>query len=204
MLAAHLIRRVAIGLGVIVLSGGCATVSVYEPRPSVEAPPDVRQSVLRKASEAYCLETRKKGLAVGQGALGSIAGLLTGADETGGGYTGVVTEGGASAPAVIDRLRVDARDVTRGLQYLDDLAREVLVHSTPSSSDVTEFERALIHARQARESLSDALAAANRDLKADLVIETELESLDRILIRARSTADDLAAALQPVGGSAQS
>jgi hypothetical protein len=68
---------------------------------------------------------------------------------------------------------------------------------------VTEFEKALIHARQAREALSDALATANLALKTDYSIEGELEGLDRILTRARLTADELGSALEPVGAFAQ-
>ncbi|MBU6320180.1 MAG: hypothetical protein KGS00_11040 [Alphaproteobacteria bacterium] len=203
MLAAHLIRKLAVPVAALALAAGCATVSVYEPRPSSEAPPDVRQSVLRQASEAYCRETRKKGLAVGQGGFGSIAGLLTGADETGAVYSDLILDANASPAATLERVRADVGDVTRGLQYLDELARAVLAQSVPSGSDVTEFEKALIHARQAREALSDALATTNVKLKTDYSIEGELEDLDRTLTRARVTADDLASALEPVGAFAQ-
>lgn len=203
MFAAHLIRGLVIPLAAMALTVGCATVSVYEPRLSSEAPPDLRQSVLRQASEAYCIETRRKGLAVGQGGLGSIAGLLTGADETGAVYSNLIIDSLAGPTATLERVRADAADVTRGLQYLDELARAVLVHSVPTGSDVTEFEKALIHARQAREALSDALATANLALKTDYSIEGELEGLDRILTRARLTADELGSALEPVGAFAQ-
>lgn len=199
MFPAHLIQRLAVSLAVMALIAGCATVSVYEPRSSSETPPDVRQSVLRQASEAYCVETRRKGLAVGQGGLGAITSLLTSADETGTSYSSLILDSKASPRATLERVRVDAADIARGLQYLDELAREVLVHSIPSGTDVTEFEKALIHARQAREALSDALASTNRALKTDYSIEAELEAVDRVLTRARTTADDLASALEPVG-----
>ena len=74
------------------------------------------------------------------------------------------------------------------------MARSLMAKTRASKGDVTQFERALIHARQARDSLSDALAQVNKRSTREYVIDTELGALDKALASARLIADDLAAA----------
>jgi hypothetical protein len=51
----------------------------------------------------------------------------------------------------------------------------------------------LIHARQARDSYSDALAQVNKRSDREYQITLELTPLDDVLSKARDTADELAA-----------
>ena len=91
----------------------------------------------------------------------------------------------------------------RGLARLDGMARGLIVSGDLVRDDVSAFEGALIHARQARDSFSDALAQANKRAEAEYQISLELAPLDEVLLKARETADDLAAARgqagEPVG-----
>jgi hypothetical protein len=81
-----------------------------------------------------------------------------------------------------------------GLSELSDLARSILGKTQPTRSDVTQFELALIHARQARDSFSDALEQVNQRSSREYQIALELTPLDEALSAARVTADELAAA----------
>ena len=109
-----------------------------------------------------------------------------------------------SSPAVVvARVRDDMTMAARGLARLDGMARGLIVSGDLVRDDVSAFEGALIHARQARDSFSDALAQANKRAEAEYQISLELAPLDEVLLKARETADDLAAARgqagEPVG-----
>ncbi len=174
--------------------GGCATVAVYEPAASVEIAPSQPQSDLLLASEAYCEATAAKGLASGETNLGSLAGLLTGKGGEPDIYARKVGADRAAPAAVIARMRVDVGETTAGLTRLGAIAEKLMGSTKPTKIDVSQFERALIHARQARDSFADAIAMLNTRAAAAWEAGAELEALDKALGRARLTADDLAAA----------
>jgi hypothetical protein len=90
-------------------------------------------------------------------------------------------------------VRADMNDAAKGLVDLNRLARTMMAATAPTKSDVTQFERALIHARQARESISGAFAELNKRSEAEYQISLELTALDAALATARSTADEMAA-----------
>ncbi len=180
---------------------GCATVSVYEPAEAEISLTD-DQSILRKAAEDYCKDARAKGLASGEASLTALAGILGGKDPAEDSY-GKKIGAETSAPAsVVSRVRADMNVSARGLIDLDTMARALLGSSKPSKSDVSEFEKALIHARQARDSFSDALAQVNKRSEREYQIMLELTPLDDALDKARNTADELAAARTEDAGTA--
>lgn len=172
---------------------GCATVSVYEP---VEAEISLTedQSALRKAADAYCKEARDKGLATGEATLTALADMLTGKEASEGSYWKRIGADRGAAASVVNRVRADMGASAKGLSDLDAMARSLLSSSKPTRSDVSEFERALIHARQARDSYSDALAQVNKRSDREYQITLELTPLDAVLSKARNTADALAEA----------
>lgn len=172
---------------------GCATVSVYEPTEAEISLTD-DQSLLRKAAQAYCRDARDKGLASGEATLSALANMLTGKDAGEGAYWKRIGADKSPPASVVGRVRTDMNATAKGLIDLDTMARAILGSSKPDKSDVADFERALIHARQARDSLSNALAQVNRRSDREYQIMLELTPLDDALGKARLTADELAAA----------
>lgn len=185
--------------------GACATVEVYKPPVSAEISLTEKQSDLRKAADAYCEQARKKGWASGETGIGGIADLLTGKDQNANPYWKRIKADENAPASVVVRVRADAKDVTTGLDRLSLLAQGLMSSAKPTKEDVTQFELALIHARQARDSFSDALSQANRRMlsAAEVDPNAELGPLDRAVTRARMMADDLAAARTSEGVAGQ-
>lgn len=171
---------------------GCATVSVYEPV-AAEISLTEDQSMLRKSADAYCKDAREKGLATGEASLTALADMLTGKESSQGSYWKRIGADRSAPASVIIRVRSDLSFSAKGLADLDVMARSLMASSKPTRSDVSEFERALIHARQARDSYSDALAQVNKRSSREYQITLELTPLDDVLSKARNTADELAA-----------
>ncbi|HVY89585.1 MAG TPA: hypothetical protein VG942_12000, partial [Hyphomonadaceae bacterium] len=142
---------------------GCATVSVYQPT-TAEISLTAEQSQLHKASDEYCKDARHKGLAVGETSLGNIADMLSGKDASANAYWRKIGADRSAPASVVSRIRADMADSAKGLASLNTMARSLITSKStrPSKDDVTEFELALIHARQARDSLSDALMQVNK------------------------------------------
>ena len=174
--------------------GGCATVSVYDAAASGEISLTEQQSDLHKASDAYCELARQKGLATGETSLGDIAGMLTGKTDDKNAYWRKIGADRSAPASVVSRVRADMNDSAKGLLNLNKLARTMMGSAKPTKSDVTQFERALIHARQARDSFSDALTHVNTRSTREYQIALELTPIDTALTAARATADELAAA----------
>ena len=172
---------------------GCATVSVYEPTEAEISLTD-DQSILRKAAEDYCKDARAKGLASGEASLTALASILGGKEAEDGSYWKKIGADTSAPASVVSRVRADMASSAKGLVDLDTMARALLGSSKPSKSDVSEFEKALIHARQSRDSFSDALAQVNKRSDREYQIMLELTPLDQALDKARTTADELAAA----------
>jgi hypothetical protein len=173
---------------------GCATVSVYQAS-SAEVSLTQEQSQLQKAADAYCKDARQKGLATGEASLGNLADMLTGKAAASAYWKRIGAD--RSAPAgVVSRVRADMNDSAKGLLSLDTMAKSLLASAKtkPGKDDVTEFELALIHARQARDSFSDALLQVNKRTDREYQVADELTPLDNALTKARATADELAAA----------
>lgn len=180
-------------LALIAPLAGCATVSVYEPTEAEISLTD-DQSSLHKAADAYCKDARAKGLASGEASLTALADMLTGKDSAEGAYWKKIGADKSAPASVVSRVRVDMNTSAKGLVDLDTMARALLGSTKPTRTDVSEFERALIHARQARDSFSDALAQVNKRSGREYQIMLELTPLDEALSKARSTADELASA----------
>ena len=172
---------------------GCATVSVYQPTEAEISLTD-DQSLLRKAADEYCKTARAKGLATGEASLTALADMLTGKDATANSYWKRIGADTSAPATVVSRVRADMTTSAKGLTDLDTMARALLGSSRPTKSDVSEFEKALIHARQSRDSFSDALEQVNKRSDREYQITLELTPLDQALDRARNTADELAAA----------
>ena len=187
------LRTVVFCVALSVTLAGCATVSVYEPV-AAEVSLTEEQSQLHKACEAYSKDARTRKLATGEASLSSLAGMLSGNRSDEGAYWRTIGADKSSPAAVVARVRDDMNNAARGLSRLDGMARGLIVSGDLVRDDVSAFEGALIHARQARDSFSDALAQANKRVEAEYQIGLELAPLDEALMKARETADDLAAA----------
>ncbi len=168
---------------------------MYKPDATAEVSLTQKQSELHKASDAYCDLARKKGWASGETGIGGLADILTGKTEgETDPYWKRIRADQDQPTAVLTRVRADVKEVVSGLNQLSSLAQTLMSSVRPAKEDVTQFELALIHARQARESFSDAISQANRRASAEADPGQELDALDRALTRARMVADDLAAA----------
>ena len=119
--------------------------------------------------------------------------MLTGKESSAGSYWKRIGADRSAPASVVSRVRSDMSVSAKGLADLDVMARSLMASSKPTRSDVSEFERALIHARQARDSYSDALAQVNKRSDREYQITLELTPLDDVLSKARDTADELAA-----------
>lgn len=180
-------------LCLLAMSGGCATVSVYEPS-SAEISLTAEQSELHKAADAYCEAARKKNLATGEANLGALAGILTGKTDDKNAYWRKIGADRSAPATVVNRVRGDMNDSAKGLTDLSRMARSMMGKTQPTKSDVNQFELALIHAKQARDSFSDALMEVNKRSNREYQVALELTPLDEALSTARATADELAAA----------
>jgi hypothetical protein len=180
-------------LGLAVSMAGCATVSVYEPV-SAEVTLTEEQSLLHRASEAFSKDARDKKLATGEASLSQLADMLSGKRSDQNAYWRAIGADRSSPAAVVTRVRDDMNMAARGLSQLDGMARGLIVSGDLVRDDVSAFEGALIHARQARDSFSDAIAQANKRAEAEYQIALELAPLDEALLKAGETADDLASA----------
>jgi hypothetical protein len=190
------VPRLSVAVSVLCLlamSGGCATVSVYEPS-SAEISLTAEQSELHKAADAYCEAARKKNLATGEANLGALAGILTGKTDDKNAYWRKIGADRSAPATVVNRVRGDMNDSAKGLTDLSRMARSMMGKTQPTKSDVNQFELALIHAKQARDSFSDALMEVNKRSNREYQVALELTPLDEALSTARATADELAAA----------
>jgi hypothetical protein len=186
-------RSTVLAIALLTVTSGCSTVTEFTPASAIVSLTD-EQSYLHEASQAYCENARAKGLATGEASIGALAAVLTGKADDEAAYWRVIDAERASTASVVSRIRKDLAESSRGLVSLDKAARELIQSSKPSRLDVTTFERALIHARQARDSLSVAIAKVNTRLDREVKAGDELTPLDRALSAAQRTADDLAAA----------
>lgn len=174
--------------------GACATVSVYEPGKTAQISLTAQQSELHKASEAYCDAARQKGLATGEASIGMLAGMLTGQTNDKNAYWRKIGADRSAPASVVSRVRADMNESAKGLTDLNGLARKMMGSTKPTKTDVAQFEKALIHARQARDSFSDALMQVNKRSSQEYQVANELTPLDQALTTARATADELASA----------
>ena len=189
------LRAFGLILGLLAPLGGCATVSVYQPTAgTAEVSLTAPQSDLYKASDAFCDQARKKGWATGEASLGGLSALLTGAEENKAAYWRKIGADKGNPTVVLSRIRADAGEAAKGLLQLNGLAQRLMASMRPTRADVGAFEKVLIHARQARDSFSDAIVEFNRHVPHEVEIAVELSALDNALASARTTADDLAAA----------
>ena len=175
-------------------AAACATVSVYDEPLSAEISLTQDQSELHAAAEAFNKTTRDKGLASGEASLASIAGMLSGKQSDANAYWRRIGADKTAPATVITRVRDDMNASAKGLSDLDRMAHALISKGDPARLDVAAFEGALIHARQARDSFSDALVQVNKRAGAEYQITQELAPLDTALATARTTADDLAQA----------
>lgn len=187
-------RLLVLCLVACLLIAGCATVSVYDEPITAEISLTRDQSDLHAAAEAFNKSARDRGLASGEASLASLAGMLSGKPSDANAYWRRIGADKSAPVAVVGRVRDDMNASARGLSDLDKMAHSLLDTGDPARLDVAAFEGALIHARQARDSFSDALVQVNKRASAEYQITLELAPLDSALAAARATADDLAQA----------
>ena len=173
-------------------AAACATVSVYDEPLTAEISLTQDQSDLHAAADAFNKSARDKGLASGEASLASIAGMLSGKQSDANAYWRRIGADRTAPATVIAKVRTDMNASATGLANLDKMAHSLIATGDPARLDVAAFEGALIHARQARDSFSDALMQVNKRASASYQIMQELAPLDTVLARARATADDLA------------
>lgn len=189
------LRATAALVCMCVAFGGCATVAVVEPATAVEIALLESRSGLYKAANDFCESSRARGLATGQASLTGIADVILGNSTDGGAYARTIRASEDSPADVIRRIRADAAGLSEDLSELNVMARALTGSGHVTREDVSSFESVLIHARQGRNSLSEALAVVNGRVRTGgYDAGEELDSLDKALQRARGVADDLAAA----------
>lgn len=174
--------------------GACATVSVYDEPITAEVSLTQDQSELHAAADAFSKSARDKGLASGEASLASLAGMLSGKQSDANAYWRRIGADKTAPATVITKVRDDLGASTKGLNDLSTMAHSLINKGDPARLDVAAFEGALIHARQARDSFSDALVQVNKRASTEYQISQELAPLDAALAKARTTADDLAQA----------
>lgn len=187
-------RLLVLCLAAGLATAGCATVSVYDEPITAEISLTQDQSDLHAAAEAFNKSARDRGLASGEASLASLAGMLSGKQSDANAYWRRIGADKSAPAAVVGRVRDDMNASARGLADLDKMAHSLIDTGDPARLDVAAFEGALIHARQARDSFSDALVQVNKRASAEYQITLELAPLDSALAAARATADDLAQA----------
>jgi hypothetical protein len=188
------LRAAFLLIGLLAPLGACATVSVYEAPKTAEFSIAQAQSGLHEAANAYCEDARAKGLAMGEAGFGNIGSIFSGGKQNDKNAYWRKIGADKSAPAsVVSRVRADTAESAKGLADLSRLARAMLGKTTANKEDVNLFEKALIHARQSRDSFSDALNEVNKRSQREYKIDDELAALDTALQSARVTADELAA-----------
>ena len=175
-------------------AAACATVSVYDEPLTTEISLTQDQSELHAAAEAFSKSARDKGLASGEASLASLAGMLSGKQSDANAYWRRIGADKTAPATVVGKVRDDMNASAKGLTDLDRMAHALIDKGDPARLDVAAFEGALIHARQARDSFSDALVQVNKRAPAEYQIPLELAPLDKALAGARTTADDLAQA----------
>lgn len=196
------LRFLLVPLVMAVPATACTTVALYEPvSADITLIDDV--SPLHGPSEEFCKQTREKGLAAGETSLASLADMLSGKVGGQGAYWRIIGADKGAPATVVTRIRSDMRAAATGIDGLGRLAESLMKGEAPTSADVLAFERALIHARQARDSLSDAFVQVNKRSESEYQISLELTPLDEALSRARRVADALVAtkATDPVATS---
>ncbi len=175
-------------------AAACATVSVYDEPLTAEISLTQDQSDLHVAAEAFNKSARDRGLASGEASLASLAGMLSGKPADTNAYWRRIGADRTAPATVVTKVRDDMNASAMGLTNLDTMAHALIDKGDPARLDVSAFEGALIHARQARDSFSDALVKLNKRASAEYQITLELAPLDAALAKARVTADDLAQA----------
>jgi hypothetical protein len=173
--------------------GACATVSVYEAPKTAEFSIAQAQSGLHDAAAAYCENARAKGLASGETGLGGLGNIFSGKANDKDAYWRKIGADRSAPASVVSRVRADLNESAKGLNDLSKLAGAMMGKTPASKEDVNQFEKALIHARQSRDSFSDALTQVNKRSNREYKITDELAPLDAALASARTTADELAA-----------
>lgn len=187
-------RLLVLCLAACLSAAGCATISVYDEPITAEISLTQDQSDLHAAAEAFNKSARDLGLASGEASLASLAGMLSGKQSDADAYWRRIGADKVAPATVITRVRGDMNASAKGLTDLDKMAHALIDKGDPARLDVAAFEGALIHARQARDSFSDALGKVNKRASAEYQITLELAPLDAALAKARATADDLAQA----------
>ncbi len=187
-------RLLVLCLAACLPAAACATVSVYDEPLTAEISLTQDQSDLHAAAEAFNKSARDRGLASGEASLASLAGMLSGKPADTNAYWRRIGADKTAPAIVITRVRDDMNASARGLTDLDRMAPSLINKGDPARLDVAAFEGALIHARQARDSFSDALVQVNKRAGAEYQVTQELAPLDAALETARTTADDLAQA----------
>ena len=187
-------RLLVLYLAACLPAAGCATVSVYDEPVTAEISLTQDQSELHAAAEAFNKSARDRGLASGEASLASLAGMLSGKQSDANAYWRRIGADKTAPATVVTKVRDDMNASAKGLTDLDRMAHALIDKGDPARLDVAAFEGALIHARQARDSFSDALVQVNKRASAGYQIALELAPLDAALANARATADDLAQA----------
>ena len=175
-------------------SGGCATVAVYEPVDAAEITFAQPNASLRIAADEYCETARDRGLAQGESTLGGLASALLGKESTAERYWAAIDGASQSRLKAAELIRADLATTSSGLEALTSMAMDLVNTGDPGRTDVNKFESALIHARQSRQSLSEAIHKIDSEDTVAVDLESRLSSLDRAIQRAVLTADRLAEA----------
>ena len=193
-------RSVLGSLSLLLLTAGCATVSLVPGQAVVEASLSKEQSELRKASDAYIEQAEaEKWVKPSSGLMGFARILVDGNKDDARAieYTDYIEANTADVALTIDRI---AGDIGRAQTGLETVLAEAAQFSVDADydkkslrTDVTQFEKALVTAQQSRRSFAKAISVvAKRDASDVKAADTALAEFDHAIDKARQTADWLA------------
>lgn len=183
---------------VAALSGGCATVAVYEPEQVAEISLVEERSDLEKSSDAFHDMAEKVGWADNQDPL-AILGRWFGKDDNGAEpYWQSIKAETAPVDQVIQRVRADATLAAEMLERVNGCADALITpgeqQAVPARADVAMFEKVLISSRQARSAFEEAIKRSDVRSSDEFDADILLFKLDAEIDRAAKLADDLAGA----------
>ena len=150
-------------LGVIAASqlaaAGCTTVSVYETAKVADVEILARQSKLKQASRDFCETSQQAGWADGDASFALIGKLLSKTSRPEDEYWDKLTADHPTTTGIVSQISADAMSATKDINTINMLVESMLANTSapPEKTDVSELERALIHARQAGKAFEHAM-----------------------------------------------
>lgn len=190
--------RFATAAAMLLITGGCATVSMQPAVTTVSL--TQAESQLVEASKAYCDHADQRGWVNVYSPMSLLqAGLFPeNAPEKKAEYFTRINADSADSELLKARISSDVTSAADQLAEISFVAEAVLAEGAkPTRADVAGFERALVYAQKSKTSFEVATAKVAERGYTDLdVVQASMLTLDSEIVRARNIADRLVDAWQ--------